>query len=159
MSTTTQPSKALLLSIHPCYTALILARKKTIELRKRQPRVPAGTLVVMYASSPTCALVGAFVLRGIVSERPAELWADHGPQTGVSRDVFERYYAGREQAFGLLVGDVMPLEEQVSLAALRRRWRGFHPPQSYRYLHPTRPSQGLSLSFPGLVTHLRPALG
>lgn len=147
-------SKALLLSIRPRYTELILAGEKTVELRKRPPRVSAGTLVVMYASHPTCAIVGAFILEGIISHSPADLWTEHGSRTGVSKDVFERYYADRDQAFGLLVGDVMPLETEVTLAALRKRWSDFQPPQSYRYLHPARPREGLSLRFPGRVAYL-----
>lgn len=154
MSTATSLSKALLLSIRPCYTDLILAGVKTIELRKRQPRVPAGTLVVMYASYPTCAIVGAFVLRGIIHHAPAELWIEHGPQLGVSKDVFERYYANHDQAFGLLVGDVMPLEHNVGLATLRKQWGGFQPPQSYRYLHPAHTPHGLRLQFPGRIANL-----
>ncbi len=144
---TADPAKALLLSIHPRYTELILAGSKTIELRKRQPRVPSGTLVVMYASQPTCALVGAFVLRGVVNRPPTKLWSEHGSQTGVSKETFERYYADHECAYGLLVGEVMPVEHEVSLATLRRRWRGFHPPQSYRYLDLVRTEESLELRF------------
>ena len=151
---TAGPAKALLLSIRPCYTDLILAGSKTIELRKRQPRVPAGTLVVMYASQPTCALVGAFVLRGVVNRPPTNLWSEHGSQTGVSKETFERYYADHECACGLLVGEVMPLEHEVSLATLRRCWRGFHPPQSYRYLDLARTKDSLGLRLPTKTAYL-----
>lgn len=130
----------------PRYTELILAGEKTVELRKRRPLVPPGSMVVMYASHPTCAIVGAFVLERIVSLQPAKLWRAHGSQTGVSQEVFNRYYENSDQAFGLVVGEVMPLEHQVTLDALRRLWSGFHPPQSYRYLHRGR-TRSVNLRF------------
>ncbi len=149
---TSSSVKALLLSIHPRYTELILAGSKTVELRKREPRVPPGTMVVMYASHPTCALVGAFVLRGVVNRPPTKLWIEHGSQTGVSQETFERYYADHECAFGLLVGEVLPLAREVSLATLRRCWRGFQPPQSYRYLDLTWTKDSLDLRLPSETT-------
>jgi len=149
MSTVPLDTKTLLLSIHPRYCDLILSGSKTVELRKQRPKLPSGSLVVMYASSPICALVGAFVLDGVVCTSPADLWRRYGPRAGVEWEVFERYYAEREQAFGLLVGDVMPFEEVVSLDALRRSWGKFHPPQSYRYVYRTRAADGLRLTLPG----------
>jgi predicted transcriptional regulator len=154
MTVPTPLSKVLLLSIRPRYTELILSGKKTIELRKRRPNVPPGTLVVMYASQPVCAIVGTFVLGGIVSDRPAALWTNHGAQAGISKDLFEQYYERHECAFGLLIQDVRSLENEVGLAALRKCWDGFHPPQSYRYLRPARTSQSLRLQFSNETTHL-----
>ncbi|NVB42339.1 ASCH domain-containing protein [Pseudenhygromyxa sp. WMMC2535] len=154
MTTPKQPEEVLLLSIHPRYSELILSGHKTIELRKRRPRLPAGALVLMYASAPVCALVGAFVLGGVLERRPLDLWQEYGSQTGVSRDVFERYYADREKAFGLLVDQVRPLEERVSLGALRKCWKRFHPPQSYRYLWNGR--SGLGLRFADETAYFTP---
>src|SRR5690606_31365518 len=111
-------SKALLLSIRPEYTDLILARSKTIELRRRPPRVGPGTLVVMYASQPICALVGAFILEEVIARPPAKLWADFGTQTGVTRQRFMQYFADRDVAFGLRIGDVWPLDTKISLDLL-----------------------------------------
>lgn len=154
MSTAVSSSKTLLLSIQPRFAELILAGSKTVELRKRPPLLPTGSLVVMYASSPTRALVGAFVLDGIVAMKPAKLWRRLGTQTGVTRETYERYYAGREQAYGLLITDVVPFERAVSLTALRERWGKFHPPQSYRYLRSVRSGDTLSLALPGGGTSL-----
>lgn len=147
-------SNTLLLSIQPRYTELILAGSKTIELRKQGPKLAKGSLVVMYASSPTCALVGAFVLNGVVHATPAELWRRHGDETGVARETFDRYYAERSEAFGLLVGKVMAFEESVSLTTLRQSWANFHPPQSYRYLRRTNMRNGLRLALPGKTSTL-----
>jgi predicted transcriptional regulator len=140
-------SKTLLLSIRPVYAELILAGKKTIELRKQRPRVPPGTLVVMYASAPTCAIVGAFVLHEIVELQPSELWKLHSNRTGISRELFERYYEHRDQAFGLVVGRVLPLLATVGLAQLRQMWGKFQPPQSYRFIHRRQSTQSVSLAF------------
>lgn len=142
-------NKALLMSIRPEYTDLILAGSKTIELRRRRPQAPPGTLVIMYASQPTCALVGAFTLVEIVSSAPASLWAEYGPQTGVTRQRFMNYFTDCEVAFGLRIGDVWPLDDEVSLESLRRSWNKFQPPQSYRYLHPKHTDSSVRVSFEG----------
>lgn len=147
-------AKAILLSIRPRYAELILAGDKTVELRKRCPSLPAGTLVVMYASAPTCAIVGAFELGGILRLPPAELWASHGDRTGVSRELFERYYEGRGEAVGLVVGEVLRLSQRVELGRLRELWDAFHPPQSYRYLHGARSGARLRLEFAGRTESL-----
>lgn len=154
MNAPTSSPKALLLSLRPRYAELILAGDKTIELRKQRPRVPPGTLVVMYASQPVCAIVGTFVLRDIVAEAPEALWAKHGAQSGITKALFDQYYAGHDRGFGLLINDARPLSSEVSLAVLRERWHGFHPPQSYRYIHPTRTAQSVRLQAHDTVTHV-----
>lgn len=127
-------TSALLLSVHPRYAALILSGDKTIELRRVAPRLSSGDFVILYATQPQCAIVGIFSLSRIVSLPPDELWAQYGSASCVSEDQFSTYYQGRALAHGLEIGAAWRCSQQISLADLRRRWRGFHPPQSYRYL-------------------------
>jgi predicted transcriptional regulator len=131
-------SKAMLLSIKPRFASAILDGDKTIELRRREPKAHEGTLVLMYASQPTCAIVGAFILGKIVRLPIAEFWTTFGTQTGVSKETYEKYYAGLSFATGLRVEKTWRLAQPISLETMRRVWQDFHPPQSYRYLRPSR---------------------
>lgn len=127
-------TSALLLSVHPRYAALILSGDKTIELRRVAPRLSSGDLVILYATQPQCAIVGVFSLSRIVSLPPDELWAHYALASCVSREQFFTYYEGRALAHGLEVEAAWRCTQPISLSDLRKQWRGFHPPQSYRYL-------------------------
>jgi predicted transcriptional regulator len=125
---------AVLMSIKPKYSELILSGKKTVELRRVCPRLEAGDLVMIYASRPRMALVGGFEVAGIVSGKPDSIFEKHGKSTGVSREVFDAYFAGSDIAYGIKIARVWSLREETELKTLRKRVKGFHPPQSYRYL-------------------------
>lgn len=126
--------RAVLMSIKPRYADMIFAGIKTIELRRVCPKIGPGDLVLVYVSGPRMALVGGFVVEGIVAATPAELGRRHLKHSGLSQDVFQNYFEGATHAYGILIGRTWQFEEVAELATLRRRKGGFLPPQSYRYL-------------------------
>jgi predicted transcriptional regulator len=128
---TDQP--VLFVSIKPRFAEKILAGEKSVELRRVRPLVAApGTLVVFYASSPTCEVVGTGRIEAIDS--PNAIWERHRSELGLPRSEYRSYLAGVRQAVGILLEDVRPLTCRVPLAALRQRLGGFEPPQSFRYI-------------------------
>ena len=128
---------ALFVSIKPRFAEKILAGEKAVELRRVRPNeaVP-GTMVVLYASSPICEVVGTGRIRRIEEGSPTAIWERHRGQLGLPRSEYRSYFAGASQAVGILLEDVRPLRRRVPLAALRERLSGFEPPQSFRYLDP-----------------------
>ena len=65
--------RVALMSIHPEYANAILAGRKTVEFRKR----PIGddvTHVIVYATAPTGAVVGAFTVTGQDTTSLTRLW-------------------------------------------------------------------------------------
>jgi predicted transcriptional regulator len=126
--------RALLLSIRPEYAEKILAGEKTVELRRVRPKITKGSLVLMYVSSPVKAVMGAFHVDDVIEGTPDSLWPRVARVAGVTRQQFNDYYAGTDAAYGIVVGRVWELAASVTLQHLRRRFRGFHPPQSYRYI-------------------------
>jgi predicted transcriptional regulator len=139
--------RAMLLSIKPHFAQAILDGSKTIELRRQEPKIPPGTLVVMYASQPTSALVGTFVLEEIVRLSVTGFWKKFGHRTGIDKGVYETYYLGRENAIGLSIGASWKLHQEVPLKKMRGIWQNFHPPQSYRYLKPSMEEPAIGLKF------------
>ncbi|WP_244178835.1 ASCH domain-containing protein [Streptomyces rubellomurinus] len=129
-----EPERAMLLSVHPRFATAILAGSKTVEVRRQRVAVPPGTPVVLYATAPTMALVGAALVAAVHVGSPREVWSAHRAQTGISRREFDEYMSGASQASGLTLTEPVTFEEPVPLSALRAAGP-FHPPQSYRYLH------------------------
>lgn len=62
------------------------------------------------------------------------LWQSVKERCGVTRDEFDRYFAGTDTASGIELQSVCCLDASYSLAELRSLWKGFHPPQGFRYL-------------------------
>lgn len=126
--------RILFLSVRPQYAEAILEGSKGFELRRRAPRADPGTVVLLYASSPVRALVGAFVLDAVEQAAPQALWRSLGLECGVSKVEFMNYFAELDVATALKIGTRYRVQESVPLAAIRAIWPGFQPPQSYRYV-------------------------
>ena len=128
--------KILLLSIRPKYASKIFEGVKDVELRRTRPRIIKGDLVVVYASSPTKALVGVFEVREVIQKPLIELWNDVKERACVSYNEFQTYYKGLSTGCGIILDKTHYFEKPVELDCLRRAWDNFRPPQSYRYLKP-----------------------
>jgi len=126
--------RVLLLSIHPRYTDSILSGTKTVELRRTRPRVQPGDSVLIYASSPVKAIVGGFVVDGLIQAQPAGLWDRVKHLAGVSQAEYDGYFSGVAVGYGIRIAHPWRLPDPVGLEALRARRPSFRPPQSYSYL-------------------------
>lgn len=139
--------RALLLSVRPRYARAILAGTKTVDLRRRPVKAQPGTRVIIYASTPTMAVVGtARLLDALVCE-PEAAWTHHHQAMGLHRHEFDDYLDG-SMACLLLLDEVSSLDEPIALRELRKGGK-FRPPQSYRYLSPSDPERVRSLTRAG----------
>lgn len=123
----------LLLSIHPRFVDAILAGEKTVELRRRRPRIDAGPALI-YATSPRMELVASFRVAAVVRAPLGKLWQSVRNVAGVTRREFDAYFHGLEFGVSIVVADVAAFREPVALDDLRQVWTDFHPPQGFRYL-------------------------
>lgn len=126
-------SKALLLSIRPRFVALIESGVKTVELRRKRPKVEVGDLALVYESSPTKSLVGAFMVGEVLALPPTKLWTEVGAKSGISRSEFLEYFEGCDEGCAIGIDRYWALASRVGLKQLRSRIK-IEPPQSYRYL-------------------------
>jgi len=129
--------RALLLSLKPRFANAILDSEKTVELRRIRPLIRVPTVALLYASSPTMALVGVCRVDTVRSGSPARIWSEFGPATGISRREFSDYFSGAASACALLLSKPIRFRMSVGLAELRRWWPDFQPPQSFRYVNPS----------------------
>jgi len=125
---------ALLLTVKPQFAERIFVGTKKVELRRLKPRISIGDQVLVYTSSPTKAITGAFEVKDVLSGSPDFLWREVGPKTGMDKKEFDRYFAGADYGHAIFLGHVWRLPESIPLTLLREMLPGFHPPRSHRYL-------------------------
>lgn len=125
----------LLLSIHPTYASKILSGVKQVEFRKRVPRrASEGDLLAIYASSPISSLIATATIERVVTAHPRSLWRRFRHIGGISFAEYANYFGDAETAVAIFVRTIQPIEVPISLAELRRRRPGFHPPQQFAYI-------------------------
>ncbi len=127
-------TSTLLVSVRPRFAEAILSGTKRVELRRRTPRVGPSETVLVYATVPTAALIGVFEVENVQRLPLDDLWRRVTNIAEVTRDEFRDYFHGLTEGVGIFVASAMRLEYPVPLAELRRIWKGFHPPQGYRYI-------------------------
>lgn len=123
--------RAILLSVKPRFAELILSGAKKVEFRRIWAIQPVG-LAVIYSSSPVQRIVGIVSIKGALVASPSKVWTKCLPLgPGLQRKELMEYFAGKDEAYGVLLGEVTLPPMPVPPKSL---FKGFRPPQSYRYL-------------------------
>lgn len=132
--------RVALMSIHPEYVDAILAGTKRVEFRKR-PIADDVTHVIVYATAPVSAVVGAFTVENQSTATPSSLWKTFATVAGITRSGFFSYFADRPHGVGIQVGQVLAPPEPLSLT---EHLGVIRPPQSFQYLaaHTAEPVLG-----------------
>lgn len=126
--------RVALLSVRPRFAAALLDGSKSVELRRRRAHFAEGAVCLLYASSPTRALVGAVRVARTETDKPDALWTRWGAEMALHRNEFDAYLAGRSYACAIVIASVVAFTDPIDLPELRRRRREFVTPQSYRFL-------------------------
>ncbi len=93
----------MLLSINPEYVAPILSGKKRYEYRKRSCK-RAVDRILIYSTHPVKKVVAEVDVCGIIDKTPEEVWEITKEYSGISKDFFDTYYAGRVRAIAFQLG-------------------------------------------------------
>ena len=129
------PETDAIISIHPRYAHAILEGLKTIELRRRIPAISIGTRLWIYATRPVGAVIGAAIVERIVRGDPEEIWVEFGHQAAIARPDFDAYFAGANEAVGLVLAEVQRNPSRVEMAQLKTLRDRFHPPQVIMWIN------------------------
>ena len=121
----------VLLSVKPRFAEAILSGQKTFEFRRALFRRQDIRTVVLYASSPTCKVVGEFTIDRVLSSGLDSLWQTTHGGGAIDREYFDRYFQGRSVGYAL---QVKRPRRYGSPLCLRKDFGILHPPQSFRYL-------------------------
>jgi predicted transcriptional regulator len=117
-----------IISIHPGYADAILAGEKTIELRRRIPKLTNGSRLWIYATQPMGVVIGVVTIRAVAKAAPSTIWRRHRSGAGVDHASFKAYFKGAQEAVAIL----LTAAERVSpirIEQLRKIRDRFHPPQ------------------------------
>lgn len=117
-----------IISIYPTHAEAILAGTKTIELRRRIPKLQSGTRLWIYATRPTSAIIGVATITDVARAHPKTIWKRHRNGAGVDHDSFREYFNGSQEAYAILLASVRRVGP-VTIDQLRGIRDRFHPPQ------------------------------
>lgn len=124
--------KVLLVSVRPRWVREIVVGRKTVELRRRSPRLNEPVRALVYETSPAYRLRASCVMGPVRSEHPDMLWDRVGLRSCVSKEEYYSYFRGRKLAYGIEIRDVVEMSSRLTLDWLRRE-AGFVPPQSWAW--------------------------
>ena len=119
-----------LMSMHPRFADRIVAGDKRVEFRKTFFKFPLSH-VIIYCTDPVRRVIGFFEVEAVDTATPQSLWRRYADVSGISRSVFDTYYANCDTGVAIKIGRVFKLEEAIPLSAIEEALR---PPQSFRYL-------------------------
>lgn len=137
---TAQDPRYVLLSVQPIFANKIFDGSKTVELRRRFPKVYESRTVIIYVSTPVKAIAGGFQISRVVTASPSELWHQVKDDAGVTQQQFDDYYAGSGSGHAIFISNAWKVKKPVSLELLRNRLN-FSAPQNFRYLQKTHLDQ------------------
>lgn len=147
---------SIMLSVAPNYARSILAGLKSVELRRRAPRIGPGTRAWLYSTLPVGEVVAVLTIEEVVEAPPADLWQRYAPRAAIAKVDFDAYFAGVSRGAALIIRDLQALKAPVSLSQIREGG-AFQPPQFYRRLRAGTPEARLSKS--ELYPVMRPVVG
>ncbi|AVQ82118.1 MULTISPECIES: ASCH domain-containing protein [unclassified Variovorax] len=129
-----QVGRAILLSIKPKYSDLILSGKKRVEFR-RAWAAEEVKLIAIYASSPVQRIVALVEVEEVIRGSSTALWSYCIERGGAltRRELFD-YFEGKKQGCAILLGALRKLNRPLDPRSL---FKEFTPPQSFRYLTST----------------------
>lgn len=117
------------MSIHPEYALKILNGTKKAEFRTIKCRRKIGAIMV-YATSPICAVVGEVIVEDIIVGSPEEIWTRTSAVAGLEKDDFDLYFEGKSTAIVYILGEVKKYDAPLSLSELGVKF----VPQSFVYI-------------------------
>jgi len=126
-------NKALLLSVKTEFADKIFDGRKTIELRRRRPRVELGDYLVIYVPTPCKGIVGVASVDQVVEARLGTLWRKVRHGCGVTYTEFRAYFAETSTGYGIFLSRPARFTSSLALDTIREIEPGFTP-QGYKYL-------------------------
>ena len=121
----------ILMSIKPLYADMIVSGFKTVEIRKRAVRAPAGARIWIYATSPRQQIVAYARLQEVALDTPDQIWRAFGHRAGIDRREFDAYVREAKVVAALCLAEITELDTPL---CPRGEAPAFRPPQSYAFL-------------------------
>lgn len=108
----------ILLSIKPEFVEKIFNGEKKFEYRKKIPKAPKITTVVIYATRPVGKVVGEFCIDKILSAKPINLWSLTSEFAGISKSLFNEYFQGCQIAYAIKIRKAYKYPQPLNLTTI-----------------------------------------
>jgi len=118
-----------ILSIKPIYAHSILSGKKKVEFRKISFKREVKKIYI-YSSAPDQQIIGYFIVKEIVSDKPSILWDKYNEVGSISKKDFFKYYSDKEIGYSILIKKVSKFKNPINPKSI---FPNFTPPQSFCY--------------------------
>ena len=125
----------ILLSIKPDFVEKIFSGDKKYEFRTRISKESVDKIII-YATSPIKLIVGEASVEETLGNSPIKIWEQTKSAAGISYNLFEAYFRGKEYAYAYKLGSVVEYEEPLELQSFGIS----QPPQSFIYFDAFRDS-------------------
>jgi len=120
----------IILPIKPEFAYKIFDGTKKYEFRKNIFKRADVDNIVVYASSPVQRVIGEFVIDGVLCCDVESLWQITQQFAGISKKVYNEYFAGKKIAFAIKVGSVRKYSKPKHLSEFNIDYA----PQSFVYM-------------------------
>ncbi|MGN6637411.1 MAG: ASCH domain-containing protein [Mucilaginibacter sp.] len=125
----------ILISIKGQYVNEMLCGRKKIELRKSVPKASAGDVLIIYTTHPKKAITAIAIVEQIITCTPKDMWNLHSDVLGINKVEFDNYYKNHKKAVGIELTNIIQLNAEILLSAIKLVDPKFSPPQTFKYLN------------------------
>jgi predicted transcriptional regulator len=123
-----------IISIKPRHVLDLLRGTKKVELRRRRVGLKPGAKLWIYTTLPAGRVEALAEVDEVIHCTPLEAWRSFKNMLGLSKAEFDAYAKSCAELSVIVLKWIVKLEPKLSLSAIRRRARGFQPPQYFSYL-------------------------
>ena len=121
----------VILSIRPTFCKLIFSGQKMYEYRKRVFTRSDIDRVYVYASKPSCRIVGYFTIDHVIEDSPSNVWEITHEGSGISKEYFDAYFKNCHIAHAIKIGKVVKFDTPIDPKEVIKN---FTAPQNYMYV-------------------------
>jgi predicted transcriptional regulator len=119
----------IILSINPEFVDKIISGEKKFEYRTKIAKKGVKKIII-YCTFPRMQVLAEAEIKSVLSLSPEDLWKKTSKYSGISKERFFKYFAGRSIAYAYELGKVTSYEKGKSLSEFGCK----SAPQSFVYI-------------------------
>ncbi|HBY63386.1 MAG TPA: hypothetical protein DEH78_26480 [Solibacterales bacterium] len=124
----------ILISVDVEHSDNLLSGRKTVEVRRRRPRIEPGTRVWIYTKVPRAAIEAVGIVEEVHGASAGVLWKRYSAEVAISRTRLVEYLAGASSSCAIKFSSITPLQRSIGLDEIRQAVGAFQPPQFFKRL-------------------------
>ena len=136
-------SSDILISVEERHARSMLNGLKSVELRKKYVNVLPGTRIWIYSKLPVGMIQVVACVDRVEMGLPADIWHKFRSECAISKHEFDNYFEGSKSANAIVLSDVRPVTQDLSLSQIRETVANFQPPQFFKRLDYNSPELGI----------------